>query len=1048
MIEIPKALIEQIKEGNVVLFLGAGALKGAIHRDGKDAPSGPQLGKLIADKFLDDDYSNSSLSVISEIAMSDTGLLTVQQFIAEYFDGFEPNLHHQKIPQFRWKAIVTTNYDLVIEKSYSQCEKPKQTLVKFIKDERINDKIKTINDLPYIKLHGCITVINDGKLPLILTIDQYVTHKKNRLRLFERVNDLAKQHTFIFAGHSLEDSDIREVLLNLGDDLTARMRSYIIAPDVKPAMERFWGTKKITTLNCKFSEFIEELTGKIDMNSIPDGISMNINQNIDHPIIKKLFESSNKPSEILINFLSNNVIYPHANLIVQESVSPRDFYKGYMNGLSPIANELDVRRELESGILSEIFIDLTKDDSATKLFLILGHAGSGKTVFLNRLAWEATNSLGKNCYILKKDVLIDADAILELYTFLKERIYLVVDNANNNEIELVNLIERAQKESIPLTLITGERTNIWNVECNRVKNYLTHSYYLKYLTRKEIEDLLDLLEMHDCLNHLKGKSRVLQIKEFEERAGRELLVALYEATQGKTFQEIVFDEYQSIPVEKAKALYLTVCLLHSLGSYTRAGLLARVHGINFNEFKDKFFEPLEFLVFERRDYYINDYVYESRHPLISEFVVESVLSSEQMRFDEYILLLSSLDIDYDSDRNAFLYLTNAKKLLRFFRNPDKIREIYNTARERSYEDAKLFQQEAIFEMDCNGGSIDKAETLLYKADELTNHRDNLIRHSLAELLYTKATNATSLIEKKRLLIEVDKICQGLIRKRNFSAHPFHTAIKSKLMLLNEYVENSDDYAFDKLIKETEKLISFAVQQFPDEPHIIESESNFNELINNQPKAIRLLEKAFEINKNSPYLSRRLASVYESQNEIDKAISTINATLNTNAGEKDLNYKLALLLAKKHENGEILNIKHYLRRSFSPKDNRYHAQFWYARILYLNNELPESQSFFEELSKANLDPKIKAGIRGVIKKNALEMKVFKGEIFNLHTNFGFVKRDGLGDTIYFYMYNKFILENEGEYSDDSIFSILRRGSRVKFNIGFNYKGTIALNISLE
>ncbi len=1046
MIEIPKALIEQIKEGNIVLFLGAGALKGAIHKKGLEAPTGPQLGKLIADKFLDDDYSNSSLSIISELAMSDTGLQPVQQFIADFFNDFEPNLHHEKIPLFRWKSIITTNYDLVIEKAYTKCKEPKQTLVKFIKDERINDKIKTTNDLPFIKLHGCITVINDDKLPLILTIDQYVTHKKNRTRLFERVNDLARQHSFVFIGHSLEDSDIREILLNLSDDLTTRMRSYIVAPNVKPAMERFLGTKKITTFNCKFSEFIDELINKVDINSIPDGVSMNIKENIDHPIFKIIFASSNKPSEILINFLSNDVIYPYSGVVQKDPISAREFYRGYLNGLSAISDELDVRRELESGVLSEIFIDLERDDTTIKLFSILGHAGSGKTVFLYRLAWEALNTLGKNCYIQKKDVLINADAIIELYSFLKERIYLFVDNANNNEVEINNLIERAKKELIPVTIITAERTNIWNVECSRIKIQLTHSYYLKYLTRKEIENLLDLLEMHDSLNYLNGKSREIQIKEFEERAGRELLVALYEATQGKSFQEIVYDEYLSIPDEKAKSLYLTVCLLHSLGSYTRAGLLSRVHGISFNDFKDKFFLPLEFLVFTKRDYYINDYVYESRHQLISEFVIESVLSNEQIRYDEYILLLNSLDVDYDSDKNVFLFLTNAKKLLRFFRDPQKIRELYRSAKNCSVEDAKLFQQEAIFEMESNGGSIDKAEVLLYKADELTDHRDNLIRHSLAELLYTKATKVSTFLEKKKLLVEVDKICQGLIKKRNYSAHPFHTAIKSKLILLNEYIEHSEDYAFDKLIKETEKLISFAVQQFPDDTHIIESESNFNELINNQPKAISLLEKAFQINKNSPYLSIRLSSVYESKGNFEKAINTINATLATNASDKDLNFKLAQLLAKKDEHGEILKIKYHLRRSFTPKDNRYHAQFWYGRILYLNNEIPESESFFADLSRVNLNPKLKSMVRGVIKESDT-IKIFKGEIFSLHTNYGFIKRDGYGDTIYFYIYNSFKDDDEIE-QNDNIFSTLSRGNRVQFNIGFNYKGPVALNVAIE
>lgn len=1047
MIEIPKALIDQIKEGNVVLFLGAGALKGAIHREGKPAPTGPQLGQLIADKFLEDDFSDSSLQIISEVAMSDTGLFPVQQFIAEYFDGFEPNDFHKKIPLYRWQSIVTTNYDLVIEKAYSQCPNPKQTCVKFVRDERINDKIKTVSDLPFIKLHGCITVINDEKLPLILTIDQYVTHKKNRTRLFERINDLARQHSFLFIGHSLEDSDIREILLNLGSDLTSRMRSYIVAPDVKPAMERFWGTKKITTLNCKFSEFMEELEKKIDVTSIPDGNSMNINENTGHPLLKKVFSSQNKPSEILINFISNDILYPDKDFMQVEPLSANEFYKGLEKGLLPIFYEYDVRRQLESGILSEVFVEVGKEDLGVHLYSILGHAGSGKSVFLNRLAWEAVNALNKNCLILKKDILLDADAIIELYSLLKERIYIIVDNANHNEIELNNLIERAKKDTIPVTILTAERTNLWNVECNRIKNHVSHIYKLQYLDSKEIDDLLDLLEINDCLNHLKGKTRETQRKEFEERAGRELLVALYEATQGKSFQEIILDEYQSIPDPKAKAIYLTVCLLHSLGSYTRAGLLSRVHNVNFSDFKTNFFAPLEFLVFSRRDYYINDFVYEARHKLIAEFVIDNVLINEQTRYDEYISLLSSLDIDYDSDRNVFLFLTNAKKLLSFFRSPEKIRSIYEIAKSQSYEDAKLFQQEAIFEMESSGGSIDKAEKLLYKADELTDYKDPIIRHSLAELLFTKANDAKTSLERKKLLLETDKICKSLIRKRNFTAHPFHTAIKSKLLLISDYIENEETYAIEKEIKETESLISSAIQQFPDEPHIIEAESNFNSLLNNEPQALVLLEKAFDINKNSPYLSKRLASIYESQDNLEKAISTIKMTLNTNAGDKDLNFKLALLLIRKDEINELSNIKHHLRRSFTQKDNRYHAQFWYARCLYLLNEIPDSQTIFDGLKTANLDPKIKTKIRGIIKANE-DSKIVKGEIFSLHSNFGFIKRDGLGDTIYFYMYSNHDSDEETEEVEGNVYSNMRRGDRVIFNLGFNYRGPIAINVKPE
>lgn len=1044
MIDIPRALIEQIREGNVVLFLGSGALKGAIHRDNKEAPTGPQLAKLLAEKFLDEDYIDSSLSVVSELAISDTGLFPVQKFLADFFEGFEPNDYHLKIPNYNWTSIITTNYDLVVEKAYSKAEKPKQTLVKFIKDGRINDKIKTINDLPFIKLHGCITEINNKNLPLILTIDQYVTHKKNRTRLFERVNELAKQHSFIFIGHSLEDSDIREILLNLDSDLTLRMRSFIVAPNVKPATERFWGTKKITVFNCKFSEFIEVLETHIDTDSIPDGISKNISSNSDHPLLKTIFGSSNKPSEILLNFITNDVIFPYSGMKL-ENVIPKEFYRGSCNNMSTIEANLDIRRNIEEGILEEIFLESEKDTQ--KLYTILGHAGSGKTVLLNRITWEASFSLNKKCLFLKKDILLNAEAVIELYSFLQERIFIVVDNANKNEIEINNLLERAKKDRIPVTIITAERTNIWNVECNRIKNQLTHSYYLKYLSTPEIEALLALLEKHDCLNYLKGKPKAIQIKEFEERAGRELLVALYEATQGKTFQEIVCDEFNSIPSETAKALYLTVCLLHCLGSYTRAGLLSRVHGIGFNEFKEKFYEPLDFLVFDRRDYYINDYVYESRHQLIAEFVIDGILSDDQKRFDEYLLLLNNLDIDYDSDKNVFLYLTNAKNLIHFFKDNSKIRELYKTAKELSIDDPKLFQQEAIFEMESSGGSLVLAEKLLIRADEITEYRDPLIRHSLSELLLTKAISSTNLLEKKKLLTDVDNICKSLYSKRYTTAHPYHTAIKAKLHLLEAFIEKEEDYAFEKLVKETESLIARAIQLFPDESHIVEAESNFNKLINNQPKAISLLERAFDLNERSPYLARRLASIYEANDDLDKAIATINKTLNTSPGDRDLNFKIALLLAKKDEIGELANIKHYLKRSFSKNDKRYHAQFWYGRILYLNNEIPDSQEVFSYLATANVDPRLKIQNRGII-KNHEGLVFFKGEIFSLHSNFGFVKRDNYGDTIYFVMHNNIYNGHEDEPNNEFDFSSLRRGSRVKFNISFNYKGPIALNISFE
>jgi hypothetical protein len=100
-------------------------------------------------------------------------------------------------------------------------------------------------------------------------------------------------------------------------------------------------------------------------------------------------------------------------------------------------------------------------------------------------------------------------------------------------------------------------------------------------------------------------------------------------------------------------------------------------------FKKDFFSPLEFIVFDKRDYKINDYVYQTRHPYIAQIVFETVLTDEQSRYDEFIRILTYLDTDYDSDRNTFIYLTNAKILLNFFPNRMYIDNIYSKANEIS-----------------------------------------------------------------------------------------------------------------------------------------------------------------------------------------------------------------------------------------------------------------------------------------------------------------------------------------------------------------------------
>jgi len=1036
--EIPKSLVDQIKTGNVVLFLGAGASYDAIHPEGKKIPLGNTLSDMIVDEFLTADYKGEALQIVSELAISECNLYDVQQFIYEVFEPFQPNVTHNKIPNFIWKAIVTVNYDYIVERAY-EGKKTSQKLAKFLKNgERHRDKVKSNKDLPFYKIHGCISDISDIHTPLILTPNQYITHRKNRDRLFTRLEELAGEYSFLFIGFSFRDPDIREILIQLEQLKDGKPRSYMVGPGIKDSEARLWEGKKITSIKATFEDFVNELEKKIDNNSNALALSFIPNKNFH-----KVFEKTNlnleehKPSQSLIDLLDNDVEYIHENF-TSVTTDPKEFYKGYFANWDPIIKDYDSKRTITDNILYEVFLkDKLHSKEDLQFFMLLGYAGSGKSVSLKRIAWEASIQLNRICLFLKPNTIIKPEPIAELFNFVKERIYIFIDDISEISTELDLFIKKIEKEKVPVTILGSERINIWNTQCQDLAVKANDIYRLEYLNDREIKLLIDKLDCYDSLGYLKEKNERERIDALSYKAGRELLVALYESTMGKPFAEIVVDEYNSIPDDKAKSVYLTVSILHRLGGQARAGLISRIHNISFSQFKEKLLKPLEFIVFDRLDNRLGDMVYITRHRQIAEIVFSEVLRTKQLKFDEYYRLLSFLDIDYENDRNAFLSMINARNLMELFSDPEMIRELYQVAIKKNSRDAKLLQQNAIFEMSAKGGNINKSEQLLNEATKIQKN-DSIIQHSFVELALNKAERSKNPMEINASLVEGERKAKALINKKKDEPYPYHSLLKINLFKLKSAISGEDAPTIERIIKETEELFSKVNQLFPHQEFLLEAESKFNAILQNSPKAIELLEKAYNLNKRSPYLCLRLADIYEKNDEFDKAIDSLEETLKIIPNDKDINFKYALVLIK-YKPEDLTTIQHHLKRSFTKGDNRYQAQFWYARTMYLIGEIEDAKQIFNDLSKVKTTQSIKNMPRAKVRKEG-DLIRFKGVISTIESQYGFISRDKFGDDIFFYKY-----QNK---SSENIWSSLTKNRRVSFNLAFNFKGPIAVNIRIE
>ncbi|HTV27354.1 MAG TPA: SIR2 family protein, partial [Xanthobacteraceae bacterium] len=203
---------------------------------GEKIPSGDRLRDKLCDQFLGGQLKDKPLVAVAAIAADAVGLAQMQKYIADLFGVFGPADFHKLIPTFRWRAIATTNYDLIIERAYALCEKPRQKYVTSVKNGDLFDqRMSEVSDpVGLLKIHGCIEHYADAEVPLILGQEQYASYAAKRDRLYMRLQDWACECPIIFCGYSIGDPHIQQIIFDMTDKSISRPMYYAVLPGINP----------------------------------------------------------------------------------------------------------------------------------------------------------------------------------------------------------------------------------------------------------------------------------------------------------------------------------------------------------------------------------------------------------------------------------------------------------------------------------------------------------------------------------------------------------------------------------------------------------------------------------------------------------------------------------------------------------------------------------------------------------------------------------------------------------------------------------------------
>lgn len=297
-----RRMIKEIKEGNLVPFIGAGAnLCGRLLGDWQSGPYAPTDGELAAHlsglRPLPDN-SRDLVRVSQYIALQDTEVLSSE--LHDVFTGLflATPLHRflARLPRVlkdkggapRYQLIVTTNYDDVLERAFAEEGEP-YDLVCFIASGDYSGKFyhKPCDDEPKIileanqynvsfeqrtvilKLHGAVDRRDPRQESYMITEDNYIdyltrTDLLNALPINIADKLKSEDSKFLFLGYRLRDWNLRIIFRHIWGDAGPKSSSWALGLDADKVDNEFWNKRKVNILhNTDLKHYVEEMEQRL-----------------------------------------------------------------------------------------------------------------------------------------------------------------------------------------------------------------------------------------------------------------------------------------------------------------------------------------------------------------------------------------------------------------------------------------------------------------------------------------------------------------------------------------------------------------------------------------------------------------------------------------------------------------------------------------------------------------------------------------------------------------------------------------------------------------
>lgn len=532
-----------------------------------------------------------------------------------------------------------------------------------------------------------------------------------------------------------------------------RPGSYLVCPRISPAREYFLRELNLDWIAMETAEFWRE-------------------------VLQQLRSAADEGHEALREKQAGEERQSIPHLVSTLASESREHKGEYLLGHEPTWGDLQMGRAIERDCDGDIYATargILEGSRPAAPLVLGGTAGSGKSTSLMRLGLRLTGD-GIPVYWIDESSNIDPYRLRPLILQSKGGIAILVDDADLWGRTLTAWAQELPSLRPGVLFACGLRTTKVEglLDTETLGGTARHEISMPPLTDGDIEHLIAVLDRNNRLGILKGKSYAQRVEAFrqESGAGRQLLVAMIQATSGVKLKEKVFEEFKELP-ESQRLLYGIVCFVYSQRYTLQRDELLLASGAADNETLN----AAEALV--QRHLVIREDVqsgYRARHRVVAEELAEAA------EFRPFAFaVLDGVCFAFANRVSPAMPRTSRpwRRLIRFMNHayllrvttPENGREIYTRLEGSLHWDYHYWLQRGSLEVEA--GDLERATHYLDQARSL--RPDNrMVETEYGYLMMKKAARNPAAPNAAQLFQAGFDLLEGLIDQGSKdSPYPYH-----------------------------------------------------------------------------------------------------------------------------------------------------------------------------------------------------------------------------------------------------------------------------------